>query len=113
MEANFIFTATTITANTVMAILVYLHDHKSASNRSFIFLTITIIFWSLVNLLSIRMSEYTLWLARLVLFFALPMQFSFFLFAHTFPAKVLRIKKKNLVFLVLTVLVSMGLPLTP
>jgi signal transduction histidine kinase len=105
----------TIAASLILGFVVFYKDRKSATNRLFLFFTLTTSGWSIFNYLSYQVSNsfWALWTVRLVMFFAVYQAFIFFLLMHTFPGKKIMISRRVLLTLLFVVgLVSM-LTLTP
>lgn len=95
----------------VLGIIVYLKDPKSASHRLFILFCADTILWTITNYISLH--YLSLFWMRLVMFFAVPQAFLFFLFVHTFPAEKIQLPKKIFLFLLVFIILVMILTLSP
>jgi len=91
--------------------VVYLHNHRSVTHQMFALMALSTIFWSLANYYSVLHPEEVMSI-RMVLFFALPHIFVFFLFVYNFPQDRLRMPTWLLVPGVLVFLGVMGLTLS-
>lgn len=80
-----------------VGIIVYFHDRTSATNRLFFLMSLAAVFWSLANYFSISMDQANvlIWV-RLVLFFAVALMSTFFLFVFNFPENKLRMTRPQL-----------------
>ncbi len=77
-----------------MGIIVYFHDRKSMTNLFFFLMSLSAVFWSLANYFSLTSEPVNvLFWIRMVLFFAVPLMASFFLFIYNFPEVKLRISR--------------------
>lgn len=76
-----------IAAIGILGFVLYFNNTKSITNRTFLYLSITIIFWSIFNYLvdQISLPNLTLWILRLVMFFAVWFAFYLFKLAYVFP----------------------------
>src|SRR3989344_33686 len=85
-----------IAAIGILGFVVFLSNTRSATNRAFLLLSITAIFWGTINYLSYQFSSYalTLWFFRLVMFSAVWYCFSLFLFFYIFPKEHSELPKK-------------------
>jgi signal transduction histidine kinase len=95
----------------ILGIGVYLKNPKSATHRIFTLFCLNILFWTIANYISVR--ETTLFWIRLVMFFAAPQSFLFFLFVHTFPAEEIQISRKIFLPLIIFVILVTGLTFSP
>lgn len=83
-----------------MGIIVYFHDKKSVTNTLFFLMSLSAVFWSLANYFSITAdSGGVLSWVRWVLFFAVPLMTTFFLFILNFPEVNSKISRKYLVLI--------------
>ncbi len=86
-NTNLFFTAVAASTTAFLGFLVLLHNRKGISNKIFIIHAITGALWATVNYFSVTAQpENSLIWIRLVLFFAVPYVFLFFLFVQNFPA---------------------------
>jgi signal transduction histidine kinase len=99
-------------ANVLLGLFVLLRDPRSATMRLFFLLITAMNIWALFNFLSAR-SGANLLITRLVLFFAVAFAFCFFLFAHTFPGRQIKLKPGQLKFFAVWSAVVMAVTLSP
>jgi len=95
----------------ILGIIVYLKNPKSASHRLFILFCADTVLWTITNYISLHYLN--LFWMRLVMFFAVPQAFLFFLFVHTFPKEKIQLSKKIILILVAFILLVMVLTLSP
>lgn len=110
-----IFLVNAIGINTILAILVYRNNPRSATNIIYSILSIIISFWLLV-LYIVQDSRYimlSLFWSRMSIFIAAPMSVTFFLFAHTLPHESLQINKKYLKLILFITAIVMMLNISP
>lgn len=114
MNAQSLLLIGIITMNLLAALFVFQNNPKSATNRLYGILSVTISFWLVVLYLSLEqaLSEHYLYFARLSIFLATPMNFFFFLLARTLPAVELSLSKKwfwsGIVFTLLVMAISIS-----
>ena len=84
-----------IAANSFLAIVVFLNNPKSASNKLLSLLSFVTSVWLIVSYLGILPAffPYGLLLSRLSIFFAVPQVTLFFLLARTLPHDKIQLKK--------------------
>ena len=99
-------------ANTLLGLLVFLRNPKSATARLFFLLIAIMSAWGFLNLLS-SYSSHNLYYARLVLCFAVLFASVSFVFAYTFPNKKFPLHGKKLWLILGSTAVVMGLTLSP
>lgn len=101
--------------NAMLAVFVYRHNHKSATNIIFVFLSLTISLWlAMIRESGIpRTPDLVLNYTRLTVFLAVPQSVLFFLLAHTLPSEVILLRKKTRVLLLIATVLMMGFTLTP
>ncbi len=76
-----------------LGVIVYFHDRKSAANIVLFLHTLIIALWTISNYFSITVGpEESLFWIRLVIFFAVPHVFLFFLFSYVFPNRELKVR---------------------
>ncbi len=97
-----------------MGIIVYFHDRKSVSNILFFLVSLFTVFWSLANYFSITVQPAAVlqWI-RWVLFFAVPLMMSFFLFIFNFPEPNLKLPLKYLIPVFTATVITMALTISP
>ena len=105
-----------VAAISILGFVIYLNNRNSLTNKTFAALAASSMIWSVINYLSYQTNSYvdlSLWLLRLVLFFAT--WFAFFLFRMTlvFPAKEFVFSKKYKYFLLPLVALTSVFTLTP
>jgi signal transduction histidine kinase len=94
----------------ILGFAVYYNNRKNTTNRFFLIFSLITIFWGITNYLAsyADTAQSSLWLARLVMFFAVWQAFSFFLLLYVFPNGTIDFKNRNFVsLLVLTIFVSL------
>ena len=76
-----------IAGTVVLGFAVFLNDRRNFSNRTFLIFSIITAIWGVLNYISYQFSSdvLTLWLLRLVLFFAVLQAFSLYTFLEIFP----------------------------
>src|SRR3989344_350477 len=104
-----------IAAHLVLGFLILFRDPSSATNRFFFALTASIVVWGSVNFFSSSTDdpESTLWLARFVLFSAIPFATFAFLLVKTFPGPTISLSPRVLIFIFLWSMVAMVITLSP
>lgn len=110
-----LITILTVIANSILGLAVYGKNHKSATNRIFFLLTITINAWAVSNYFSLQYQNpsIALFWIRIVMVFAFIMFPLLYLLSHTFPSpKILLSKTKLWLIIFLTLSVTL-LSLTP
>lgn len=107
-----IILALTIFANIVLAMLVIKQNKNNATNDIFFFLSLQISMWLFVMYRAVN-PELTLGWARLTIFFAAPMNFLFFLLAHTLPSPRLLLPRRKLIAGCIAVIAIMALAVSP
>lgn len=91
----------------VLGIIVYFRGTYGPSRQIFIFSTLALIVWTLVNFFSLT-SAHTLFWARLVLFFAIVLLFSFYLLTHNIVhSKIRRHKGRHIILLAILAFVTL------
>lgn len=102
----------TVAANLLLAVFVYRNNRTSATNRIFTGLSILISYWLLIMYLSLHPQPVLSW-TRLNLFFAVPMNFTFFLLAHTMPSSRIIMTKRQFIICWLAGVVAMMAAVSP
>lgn len=104
-----------IAANLILGSVIFFHDSKSVTNLLFLLQTVILSAWSSVNYLSYQWADpvVSLWLVRLVLFFAVPNSIVFLFLMHTFPEKRLRMGTKTAGALIAVCAATMMITLSP
>ncbi|MBI2450679.1 MAG: hypothetical protein HYV47_04070 [Candidatus Nealsonbacteria bacterium] len=102
MNADFFIILTPIIASSVLGWMVYAKNRDNLSNKVFGVLCLTIIFWASANYFSVHpvFLGDLLWI-RMVMFFAVLLQFIFFLFVAVFPQNKISMPKWKLFLLAL------------
>jgi signal transduction histidine kinase len=97
-----------------LGILVLIHDRKSITNIIFGILAMVFAVWAGINYASVETLNHgaLLWI-RAVLVAAVAQVFLLLLFVQNFPSLKLDIKKRNLVFTLLLMVLTMGLAASP
>ena len=104
-----------VVADIFLAVVVYLSNPRSATNKIFSLLTIFTMFWLIMTYVP-RLPEFipiSLVLHRLGIFFAAAMSALFFLLAHTMPAEQIQLKKSTYIATVVSTLVMMLINISP
>lgn len=106
MNADFFIILTPIIASSVLGLMVYVQNRQNLNNKVFAVLCLTIIFWATANYFSLHpVFLSNLFWIRMVMFFAVLLQFMFFLFVAIFPEnKVLLPRRKFFPLIMLAVL---------
>jgi signal transduction histidine kinase len=104
-----------IAANVIIGYAVFRSNRGSITNRLFFAQTIILSVWSLANYLSYQSVDpsIALMLVRLVLFLAVPNSICFLILMHTFPAEKLRMSKRVFIELLIIMILTMALTLSP
>ncbi len=105
-----------ITALTILflGIIVYFHDKKSFTNKVLFLHTLIITLWTIANYFSITTSESeSLFWIRLVIFFAVPHVFLFFLFVLVFPERDFKVRPLLAFLYGLGILIAGAIALSP
>lgn len=104
-----------VAGNIILGFAVFFSNKKSLTNILFLFLSVSLSSWSVVNYLSYQTSEQNLalLLVRMVMFFAAPIGALFLLFADVFPGEKFSMPKKNIISIIFLMVVSMALSLSP
>lgn len=112
---DFIIVGVTVVAMIIMGVMVLASNRHSVTNRTFFFLLLAIIFWSLLNYFSFKFKEYdiVLWILRFVMFFAVWFSFFIFQFLYVLPESKIFFSKKYKFILIPLVAVISILTLTP
>lgn len=107
--------AIVIALNLLFGFAVLFSDRKSATARLFFALTVVMSAWSAMNYLAYQPLSFpvALWVARLVLFFAVPMSLAFVLFIYTFPSTAWTLNRVKTWALLLLGGLTMVVTLTP
>src|SRR3989344_2148886 len=87
-----VFLVVSVIGNALLSILVYKNNPRSATNRLLGALGIVVSIW-VTTMVSSFLTPSSLFLARLTIFFATPMNILFFFFAHTLPKSEFTLKK--------------------
>lgn len=104
-----------IVVDAVLALLVYMSNRRSATNRVFSLLSFFTILWLIVTYI-VRLPQFSnasLVLHRLGIFFAAPMSLLFFLLAHTIPAYTIQLSRRILYLVVGATLLMMVVNVSP
>ncbi|MDE2020020.1 MAG: hypothetical protein KGJ13_06780, partial [Patescibacteria group bacterium] len=98
----------------ILAVGVLRSNPRSATNRIFFALSISIMLWLLTYVAYFpSFSAYTLLLVRLGIFFAAPMSMLFFLFAHTVPHENIQLDRRLFWIILVETAAVMALNLSP
>lgn len=112
---SLIFLVASIIINIILGFFVYRENSSSATNKIFAWLCGLMSIW-LITMYMAPSSDFlplSLWLTRLTLFFATPMDTTFFLLALTIPAEVTSIKRRALEILFAFSLLVMLISISP
>ena len=114
-DAQLIILVAALVAAIFLALLVVRTNFKSATNISFLFLSLSTIGWlaSSGMFLSRQDPVEILTWARISIFFAAPMSMFFFLLAQTLPSEKLRMGRRALSFIIALTLIMMVFNLSP
>lgn len=97
-----------------LGILTVFHDRKNITNNLFFLISIVTVLWAFSNYFSLQPIFFpTIFWSRLVLFFAVPHVFLFYLFIKNFPKLGFILPKKEFFFLSSLSVLMMLLALTP
>lgn len=98
-----------------LGVVVYIHDSKSALNRTFVLICLATIFNVLCVYLSLHQTvpDAMLWWIRFTVFFAILHTIFFFLFIDTFPGTTFHISRRNFLFLSLAGVIGLAAVLSP
>lgn len=109
------FLAISSISSAILGVWVYKNNPKSATNRLFGVLGMVVSLWVITMYLAQapRFLAKSLFLTRMTIFFAAPMNMLFFLLAETLPDNNLKTNKKLLGFLWVVTILIMGLSLSP
>lgn len=101
--------------NILLSLFVYKNNPRSATNIIFSILGVLISLWLVILYLAqdSAFSAYALEWTRGSITIAMPMSFSFFLLAHTFPYPILRLPKKTFFILLFATLCVMLINISP
>lgn len=101
--------------NTLLGLLVFLRNPKSATNNLFFLLTFDIVLWACANFFSLHpvLGLPVLFWMRLVMFLAVPQAVLFFLLMHTFPRNKISLPGLYLWPLIVSSAVTMVLTFSP
>lgn len=104
----------TIAAMGILGFVIYLGDRKSITNKSFLYLSTSASFWSILNYLSYQSNsaDITMLLLRLLMFSAIWFAFSLFQLLYVFPKKEVRFPRWYRFILTPAVIVVLLLTLT-
>lgn len=108
-------TGIAIAGSLILGFMIYFRDHKSLTSNFFLLFAIVNSCWVTFNYLAYRTTDpvITLWVIRIVMFFAVYQAFSFFLLMNTFPKSHIIIPSWWKQFLFPLVIVVSLLTLTP
>ncbi len=98
----------------MLAVVVYRSNPKSATNKTFFFLSISAALW--LSTYTVYLPEFSLpplLMARLGIFFAAPMSALFFLLAHTIPYEKFQLKRSIFFAIIISTLIVMILNISP
>lgn len=101
-----------ITANVFLLLVVYWHDRKSATNKSYAALSFVMSVWLVAAFFSVNPETNLLW-ARLTVFFATLMSMLFFLLSRVLPARGFNMSRWAVISTLLATFSVMALTLTP
>lgn len=104
-----------IAGTLVLGFAVFFTDRTSTTNKSFFVFSIITALWGVVNYISYQFDSelVTLWLLRLVMFFAVLQAFSLVIFFKAFPEKHTKFKPVTKLVLLVIATVTAALTLTP
>ena len=116
---SFVFFVIVVVASIVLAFEVYKSDPTSATNRIFVFLSMSTVLW-LTGIYAadflarnFQALDLSLIARRLAIFFAAPLSALFFLLSHTIPSPSLTLKKGWLYLIAFSTIAVMGVALSP
>lgn len=112
---SLLISLTAIAINTVLTLIVYFRNPKSATNRVFAILGTTISLWLIAMYISLKPlspSDSLMWI-RLTIFMATPMSILFLLLAHTLPSDKLRLKRPYFISLIVATVIVMLITISP
>ena len=114
LGTDILITLISVIASLALAFLVYRGNKNNLSNRVFAISCLTILLWATANYFSNYpvFIDPLIWI-RLVMFFAVFMQFMFFLFVYLFPQNIIRVAKWKFFALVLFAVSTMAATLSP
>ncbi|NNM83956.1 hypothetical protein HKL94_01950 [Candidatus Parcubacteria bacterium] len=114
-NADLLSVGAAIAANLIIGYAVFRSSRGNVTNRLFFAQTIILSLWSLANYVSYQSTDPStaLILVRLVLFLAIPNSICFLILMHTFPEERLRMSRKVFVELLILMIVTMALTLSP
>lgn len=115
MTVALIITLISALANIILGLFAYFKNARSATNRFFLILSLSIAFWLVINQLAFLgfSKEWTLFFTRFVMTLATVQAVSFFLLSYTFPRDKTPLSKKFLVGYGIIAIGVMILSLTP
>jgi signal transduction histidine kinase len=104
-----------IAAALILGFVVFIRNRQSVTNIFFLAFTIVSSLWIAFNYLTILKAgpELTLWLIRIVMFWAIYQAFFFFLLMHVFPESAFQIPRWWRIFLTPVVIIVSCLTLSP
>lgn len=110
-----IFLLIALASNTILAVVVFSADRRSATNRIFGLLAITTSVWLIMNFLSVQPENVhrSLFWIRMSLFFATPLNVLFFLLSHTVPNSTVKLRTPFFLAVVFVATAVMILSLSP
>lgn len=113
MNIEFAFTIIVSFLILYIGVVTFFHDRKNITNKILFYISIITVFWAFSNYFSLKPVIYpAVFWSRLVLFFAVPHIYLFFLFIKNFPNSKLSLNKKKFYLLSCITLVVMLLTLS-
>jgi len=104
-----------VAVSSILGFVVFFREPRSATNILFLIFSLVNAGWSIFNYVSYQtgINPFRLWSIRLVIFFGILHSFSFFLFVHVFPEKVLAFSRRIKFLLLPIVAIVAALTLSP
>lgn len=97
----------------ILALSIYRHDRKSATNRIFAALSISMMLWVGMAYASGFSLPHTLWFHRLAIAFAAPTSAFLFLLAHTMPSPTVQLRKFSFWLVIILAVGMMAINISP
>src|SRR3989344_1644145 len=115
LRLDFLSFGIAVAASVILGFIVFFRDRKSATNILFLLFTVISSIWGILNYLVYQISNpmVSLWIVRLVMFFAIYQAFTFFLLMYIFPRKTFDLKRKWFYYIFPVVVLVSLITLTP
>ena len=98
-DAAFLATFWSIIPSIALAALIYFRGHNTWREKIFVLSSLVFVLWAFINYLSLQPDLGTLFLARLVLLFAILLQLMFLLLIYTFSGNFAHAQKSLFILL--------------